>query len=172
MDTGELLTRWAVRVALMLYLVSLTFRLSADDRQRWLAWARLAWTSGFAAYLLHVACAFHFYHHWSHAAAYEATARQTEEALGFAFGGGVFVNYFFALVWGADVCWWWCSQGTYLDRWRIVEWALQGFLAFIAFNGTVIFGHGAIRWFGLAATAYLVILLMYSAYRKRPARDK
>src|SRR5262249_23028604 len=129
-------------------------------------------TGGLAAYLLHVACAFHFYHHWNHAAAYETTARQTEEGLGYAFGGGVFVNHFFALVWGADVSWWWCSPRTYLGRWRIVEWSLQGFLACIAFNGTVVFGHGAIRWFGLAATVYLVVLVVYSANRKRPAWDK
>ena len=82
MDKGELLTRWTVRVALALYVLSLTLRISAAGRRRRLEIARLFWAAGCAAFLLHTVSAFHFYHHWSHHAAYAATARQTAEVVG------------------------------------------------------------------------------------------
>src|SRR5262249_4628415 len=40
--------------------------------------ARLCWTLGWAAYVIHVGMALHFYHHWSHADA----VRHTEEVSG------------------------------------------------------------------------------------------
>src|SRR5882724_4027554 len=138
MEFGELATRWTVRAALALYVLALILRAIARPRP-----ARLFWTGGFAAFLIHVACAFHFYHHWSHAAAYQDTAQKTAAATGLDWGGGLYLNYLFALVWGVDVFWWWCNAASYTARARIVEWSVQGFLAFMAFNATVVFGHGA-----------------------------
>ena len=88
MDPGEALTRWTVRVAVALYVAALALRGVAHRP----AAARLAWTAGLIAFLLHVGCAFHFYHGWSHRAAYEATARQTADTVGLAWGGGLYVN--------------------------------------------------------------------------------
>src|SRR5687768_11040643 len=128
MHTGELLTRWTVRAALALYVLSLTLRISAAGRRRPLEIARLFWIAGCAAFLLHTVCAFHFYHHWSHHAAHAATARQTAEVVGHYWGGGLFANYVFAALWTADACWWWLSPKTYLVRPRGVEWMVQGFM--------------------------------------------
>src|SRR5207249_3603818 len=97
-----------------------------------------------------------FYHGWSHRAAYEATALLTAEVTGLAWGGGLYANYAVALVWGADVGWWWLRPAGYRARPRGVEWAVQAFLAFIAFNSTVVFGAGAARWLGLAGCAILI----------------
>jgi hypothetical protein len=108
--------------------------------------------------LLHTACAFQFYHHWSHRAAYEATARQTAEVVGLSWGGGLYANYVFAALWAADACWWWYGPESCLARPRSLEWAVQGFLGFIAFNATVVFGTGAVRWMGLAACLFLAAL--------------
>src|SRR5262245_62892766 len=152
MDAGELWTRWSIRVALTLYVLALIER-SRSASGTYLA--RLAWTLGFLALLVHLFCAFHFYHHWSHEAAYQATARQTSEVIGLDWGGGIYANYAFAVIWAADVAWWWARPATYAKRPRIVEWTVQGFLFFIAFNATVVFGAGPIRWFGLAATLAL-----------------
>lgn len=77
MLTGELLTRWTARLALALYVLGLAVRVSAAGRRPRLDTARLFWTAGCLAFLLHTASAFEFYHHWSHRAAYEATARRT-----------------------------------------------------------------------------------------------
>jgi len=166
MAPGELLTRWTVWLALALYVLSLSLRLVGRGRLRWSLWARLAWTGGYLAFLVHVICAFHFYHHWSHAAAYEATAQQTAEVAGQRWGAGLFANYAFALVWGADVLSWWLSLESYRARPRLIGCAVQGFLAFIAFNATVVFGAGVIRWLGLGACVLLAGLLGYAVLRR------
>jgi hypothetical protein len=69
--------------------------------------ARLAWTLACAFYLMHVAAAFQFHHHWSHLAAYRETAQQTAEVFGLNWGGGLYFNYAFTIVWIADALWWW-----------------------------------------------------------------
>jgi hypothetical protein len=129
------------------------------------------WTAGCLALLLHLVCAFQFYHHWSHAAAYEATARQTAEVVGLAWGGGLFANYAFAALWMLDTFWWWCRPQYYQVRPRAIEWVVQGFLAFILFNATVVFGKGTIRWLGLAACLCLVIVLGYAAHARRSSQN-
>ena len=46
------------------------------------------------------------------------------------------------------------------------EGAVQGFLAFMAFNATVVFGAGAVRWAGLAACLGLLGLGAMAWYRR------
>src|SRR5579862_2549129 len=101
METGEILTRWTVRVAVVLYVASLATRGYSPH------WSRVAWTVGCLTYLLHVVCAFEYYHHWSHDEAYAFTAQQTATVVGLDWGGGLYLNYAFTLVWLADVVWWW-----------------------------------------------------------------
>ena len=155
MDDGDLAIRWTVRVAMALYVMSLVLSGLAGTRQSWLVAARLAWSLGCLAYLAHVACAFEYAHHWSHPDAYAATARQTEEIVGLKFGGGLYANYAFTLVWMLDVCWWWAGIERYRARPRWVAWTVYGFLGFIAVNATVVFPTGAIRWFGIGACVLL-----------------
>lgn len=159
MSLGEFLTRWTVRVALACYFAAVVLRWRSNLRPSPLSLSRVVWTFGCIAFLLHLVCAFHFYHHWSHDHAYAVTAEQTEEAIGLNWGGGIYVNHIFAVVWVWDVLWWWVAPTTYERRPRWIEWAVQGFMAFIAFNATVVFGHGAIRWFGIAATLVLAVVL-------------
>lgn len=150
MPLEEALTRWTVRVAVVLYLLSLLVWLQARGRLTLLGAARAAWTAGCVAFMFHVVCAFQFYHHWSHAAAYEATARRSAEVVGLAWGGGLYANYLFGIVWLVDVAWWWRGLEAYRDRPRLVDWAIHLFLAFIVFNATVVFGAGLARWLGVA----------------------
>ncbi len=149
MDTGELLTRWTGRIAMALYIASLASRTFSPR------WSRLAWTAGCGLYLLHVVCAFEYYHHWSHAEAYASTARQTAATVGLDWGGGLYANYAFTLVWLADAVWWWRGMESYHARPRWIEWAVQGFLGFIAFNATVVFASGFSRWLGVAGCVLL-----------------
>jgi hypothetical protein len=162
MAPGELLTRWTIRLALALYVTGIVLRVRAEGRRPWLIAARLTWVAGCASFFVHVACAFQFFHAWSHRAAYEATARQTAEVVGLAWGGGLYVNYAFAAVWAADACWWLSWPERYQARSPVIEGAVQGFLAFVAFNATVVFGAGAIRWAGLATTLLLAALIWHA----------
>ena len=148
-----------VRLALAFYVLSLTLRGLAHGRRDTLICSRNCWTAGCLAYLLHVVCAFGFFHHWSHAEAFDSTARQTAEVVGLNSGVGLYVNYAFTLVWTADVCWWWVSPKRYLARPRFIEWTVQGFMGFIAFNATVVFASGFTRWFGVAACLLLLAVL-------------
>jgi hypothetical protein len=151
MDTGELLTRWTVRVAVILYVVSLA------SRRHLPTISRFSWTAGCLAYLLHVLAAFHYYHQWSHDAAYESTQRQTAEIAGLDWGGGLYVNYAFTLVWLLDVIWWWLAPERYLKRPRWIDWGVQLFLGFVVFNATVVFASGFSRWFGIGACGVLAV---------------
>ena len=166
MEPGELLTRWPVRVALLFYAIALGLRLTASGRRGRLAVARLYWTAGFAAFVLHVAYAFHFFHGWSHRDAHAATARQTAEVVGWDWGGGVWANYLFAAVWLADAAWWWGGRERYEARPQWVEWAVQGFLGFIAFNAAVVFADGPVRW--IVASMGMALILLYCSRRGIP----
>jgi hypothetical protein len=166
MDFGILWTRWTVRVAIAFYVASLASRGNSPK------WSRAGWTAGCLAYLLHVACAFQYYHHWTHAEAYAFAAQQTADVAGLNWGGGLYVNYAFTLVWVTDVCWWWGGMERYLARPRLIECAVQGFLGFIAFNATVVFATGFSRWFGLAACVLLVVILIGRWYSDRAAQAR
>jgi hypothetical protein len=116
---------------------------SADVTVGWmlLAWAamrfasdwlaRLHWTLGLAALLVHLAFAFGLAHGWSHAAAVE----HVREVGGS--GAGIVVNYLFAAVWLADVLWWWVNPSGRRNRPRWVAVAVHGFLAFVVVNAVV-----------------------------------
>jgi hypothetical protein len=154
---GDSLIHWTARLSLAFYALAMTLRMLSGARGKQSA-ARIAWTLGYALLLSHLAVAFHFRHGWRHDAAYEATARQTADAVGLSWGGGLYVNYVFALVWGLDVAWWWSSPASYLGRSRWIETAVQAFLAFIAFNAAVVFVDGAMRWTSLAVCTLLALL--------------
>lgn len=115
--------------------------------------ARVVWTAGCAIFLVHVAFAFQFYHHWSHAEAYAATARQS------GVGWGLYFNYAFAILWVADVVWWSRPRASWIST------AIHVFLAFMFFNATVVFGKGWVRWAGVVAT--VALFAIYGISRRR-----
>lgn len=140
------LTLWTIRASAVCYVAALAGGVRA----------RAMWTAGCALFLAHALAAFHFHHHWSHAAAYVETARQTQELFGVASGSGLWFNYVFTLVWLVDVIWWWRSPARYATRPRWLHAAVHGFMAFMFFNGAVVFASGPTRWFGMAAAVWLV----------------
>jgi len=152
---GELATRWTVRMALVGYFVGAALRGGPARSSTQQQVARTVWTLGCLLYLAHVACAFHFYHAWSHAAAYQRTAEQTAAVTGWNWGGGLYLNYAFTVIWLADATWWWRRDDRRTLVW--LEIAVQAFLWFMVFNATVVFGHGLIRWFGLAGCVLVAV---------------
>jgi hypothetical protein len=106
-------------------------------------------TFALGIFLTHVACAFHFYHGWSHSAAYAETARETAKSVGWNWGGGLYFNYLFTLVWAGQAAWSWRNRDERFECPNGVTWAWRGFFLFMMVNGAVVFAHGALRWLGL-----------------------
>lgn len=150
---ADALVRGSARGALMFYALALLMHFWGFSSRN----VRMVWTAGFLTFLIHLAAAFHFVHGWSHASAYEETARRTHAVIGTAWGGGIYFNHVFALLWGIDVLWWWLCPVAYQHRARWIGVAIHSYLAFIAFNSTVVFGPGWIRWAGAFATVVIVV---------------
>lgn len=155
--TGELLTLWSIRLALCCYAVVLFGNLTWDCCRAWTIAARWLWTLGCALLVVHIACAFHFVHDWQHARAVADTAKQTAELIGWEFGGGVYFNYAFALMWTADVTWSWINLDSYSARPKLVGATVHVYLLFIAINGAIIFEGGPTRWIGVFALVVISI---------------
>lgn len=144
----EWLTRGTVWLALFLYVwaeLELAKRRDAlaRSRVRWLH--RLAWLS----FVAHVVCAFHFYHQWSHAQAMADTARQTAAMVGWNWGGGLWFNYLFAVLWTSELAWAELDGQGYRTRAGWVNWSVRAFFFFMLFNGAVLFAQSPQRWLGL-----------------------
>lgn len=108
--------------------------------ERSLRWIRGLWTVGWLALVVHIGLAWWLFHGASWRAAYEHTAQQTELAIGWKWGGGVWFNLLTSVVWGIDLAVLW---RTPLGVRRGTSWwdrACQGYLAFMIFNATVVFG--------------------------------
>ena len=158
MEIGESITLWSVLLSVVCYFLGAALWSLAGLHPRLDATARAIWSTGCLLCLGHVLSSFHFYHSWSHRAAYQSTAQQTEELLGFSWGGGVYFNYAFTIAWLVDTIWWWVEPESYRKRPWLLTVALHAFLLFIVFNATVVFGEGFTRLLGLFGTFGLVIL--------------
>jgi hypothetical protein len=144
-DIGDDRTRLTVRLALLYYALALGLmlflrRLDWEARTSRGRLARCAWTLAWLTYLVHLAAAFHYYHHWSHADAMKRTAE-----IG-GFWGGIFVSHLFTGLWTADVAWWWLRPAAYASRPAAIGGALHSFMLFVVFNATLVYETGFIRW--------------------------
>jgi hypothetical protein len=154
------LIRYTVRVALLYYTAAGVLMLLLKPEE-WTArsgrgaTARWFWTLAWTAFLVHLVMAFHHAHHWSHA---DAVAH-TEEMSGF--GPGIYLSHLFTVVWTADVVFWWCCPRRYAKRSPWVDRLLHGFMAFMIFNGTVVFEDGLIRWAGIGMFVVLLGALVF-----------
>ena len=156
MDAGEFLTRSTVWISIAFYTIGCVIFALGSRRPKLDSWSRLAFTIAVASLIAHYISAFHFYHHWSHEAAYVETARQTAEVFKVNWGGGIFINYSLMMLWIADVGWWWMAgASSYRRRPWLILLIWHGFLVFIIFNATVVFKDGITRWGGLLVCAIL-----------------
>jgi hypothetical protein len=129
-----------------------------DSRRRWL------WTTACVMLWIHVACAFIFAHHWSHAEAHTHTARQTARVVGLDWGGGIYFNYLLMVLWAGDAAWWWLAPRSFRGRPPIIGGILRGFVAFMAFNAAVVFVSSPLRWVALGV---MLILGVWAIRRRR-----
>lgn len=160
---GDDLIRNTVRLALAFYAVAVSLMLLSRNCLVTSNAGRLArqcWTLAWAAYLVHLAMAFHHYHHWSHADA----VRHTREVSGI--GEGIFVSHLFTVLWTIDVALWWLWPERYAQRSVKLTAALHAFMAFVIFCGTVVYESGPIRWMGVALFAWLAFVWLFSRLRQ------
>mgnify|MGYP001247218370 CR=1 FL=1 len=129
-------------------------------------WVRVVWTVGALLYTAHVAAAFTFAYGWSHAVAYAHTARQTADLVGLDWGGGIWVNYAFTVVWLAEAVWWWTAPSHYLSRPRPLELIVRALFLFMIVNGAVVFAAGPAKWMGVAIVAALCWIWRASPSRR------
>ena len=153
---GETLTIWSARVVVLFYALRLAIDFLVSDAGRRDLWARLAWTAGFSVYLLHVVLAFQFVHGWSHSAAVAHAARRTYEVTGLDWGGGIYINYIFTLLWGADVAGWWIRARQGKPTPAALYWTVHALFAFMMFNATVVFGPPFWKWYAACGAVLLV----------------
>ncbi len=164
---GELLTRWTVRIAMACYLGRVTLDIVGQRSETAAKWKRSLWTIGCIWYLIHVACAFEFYHDWSHTAAYEHTANQTAAVTGWHWGGGLWVNYAFTLAWILDCIAWWRTDPTAHPKRRWLYILTQSVFAFLVFNATVVFGPRG--WIAIATGIGVFWTVLLCSKRRTPS---
>lgn len=118
---------------------------------------------GWLLLVAHTLCAFHFAHHWCHAAAYEHTARRTLETVGRHWGGGLYANYATIAVWAVDLAMLFNAQrrGRTVPRWW--RWTADALIGFMILNATVVFGPRGWRW----AAAVAIGIALFQNWRRR-----
>ena len=154
MDAGDWAVRGTAWLALAGYFTGAFLLLRGNRRI-----AKWVWGSGCDFNTLHILVAFHFTHGWSHAAAVEHVARQSEAVIGTSFGAGIWFNYVFTILWIVDASWLWLKPESYTRRKKWVAWAIHGFLFFMVVNAAVVFAPDMVRW--PSAVLSLVLAVMF-----------
>ena len=68
----------------------------------------------------------------------------------------MYLNYLFTVLWMADAVYWWrAGLARYRERASWIHLSLHAFFFFMVVNGTVVFGRGPVRWFGVAIVAVI-----------------
>lgn len=137
----------AVTVSILVALSGWAIALVTEEKT-----ARLAWTLGTTAYLIHVVAAFETFYGWSHGTALAETARQTAEVTGINTGAGLWVNHAFTAVLAFDVFQQWTGKT------RRFATAIDWLVIFMIVNGAVVFADGAVRGFGIVLTLAILVL--------------
>jgi hypothetical protein len=141
---------WPVWLALVLF-VAAQHGQRGSSPARWVVWTNVA---GIVLCATHIVIAMGWVHGWSHAAALEATARQTESVYGLRWGGGVYVNYLFAGVWAFDT--WWHSRANRPSNVRWLRLVLRVFYLIVIANAAVVFARPHVRLLGVGLVATLL----------------
>ncbi len=149
----------AVVLPIWLCVAAWAYVMAGRCRGRDLPGAFPVWIIGGVAYVVHVLAAFATHYQWSHDIALAETARQTRELTGFDTGVGLWLNYLFGLAWGVEALRWFATgEAVPRGRWKWPQRVVLVFLAFMVFNGAVVFGQGAVRGFGIVVFLMLGVV--------------
>ena len=165
---GQIASLWAIRIAMLLLVVVFTLQLLGMSKTN--KGIAGLWLLGALLSLGHSVGALFTFHHANLAEAYESTARQTHELMGFRVGAGLYVNYVFVFVWLTDAVLRLTIPNKYNQFPKSYFIAVYGFLLFIAVNGAIIFKSGWIRIFGCACAGILLLLCWCQRARDHTVR--
>ena len=166
MNAALFITIWLALVAFVAAEAGRRTALSGRTPPPWLT--PVSYT-GLTLLVIHIAIAFGVRHAWSHDAAWHATAAQTAAVYGLNWGGGVYVNYLFALVWAIDAWLWQKSPDRAAGRPPALRWMLRLFYGVIILNAAVIFAQGHRRVWGLWIVIALLVIWRPLSQRPRSA---
>lgn len=122
------------------------------------AWPRAVSAAGLVLMIVHILIAMGWRHDWSHTSALAATAAQTGDVYGLDWGGGVYVNYVFVVLWmfavlGRRGCW--GEQHGAGRPPHAIVWAGRWVFLIIIANAAIIFAGGWRRLLGVTIVAAL-----------------
>jgi hypothetical protein len=112
--------------------------------------ARVAFTVGLAAMVLHSFLAFALRYGFSQEAALLDAARQIEEVTGRPSSPrGFYANHAFMAWWAVEALAWWRAPLSYAARPLPLAWASRLVFAFMFANGSIVFARGPVRALGV-----------------------
>lgn len=154
-DPVHPLTLWLARASMACYagaLLVVASRRNHSLPSGFQAW-RILWSAACVLLIVHVLAAFHFEHHWSHSNAWAHTAQQTVRVTGINWGGGLYFNYAFLILWLTDVVCVWCrgSAAPLMLR-RITSLVC----VFMVVNATAVFGPS---WWIAVVVSFVLVLI-------------
>ena len=158
--------RVSADVALLAFLIAWLLRVYPNDRHQ----NRVEpWAYGLGGVLMvvHVLIAYGMFHHWSHASALAHTAQQTERVVGWSFGGGLYFNFVFVLVYLTDIVWRNRCGGWKNRRPHWLAVGVDLFLWFIVAMSTIVFETGVVRMVAVAGLLAVIAARCSSAIRLR-----
>jgi hypothetical protein len=147
---------WTIWLALVLFVAAqYGARMRVPGRQLpgWLDWAN---TLGIGLCVVHIVITMGSVHGWSHIAALEATARQTESVYGLRWGGGVYFNYLFVAAWAFEA--WRHSRTNPRHGSPWLRNVLRVFYLLVIVNAAIVFARPQTRLLGVG----LVTALLYA----------
>jgi hypothetical protein len=104
----------------------------------------------------HIVLAFDVRHGWNYGAAVQATAHQTDQVYGVAWGGGLYINFLFLTTWLLELFWWRLRPHRYFGRPVFVTWLLRTFYLVILLNAAIIFAARERQVLGLILLGILL----------------
>ena len=143
-------------ISLLLFCVG---EVGRRDRDAGRAAAPVTWwayANGALLLVVHIAIAMAVAHNWSHQSAIDATARQAYAVYGLNWGGGVYANYAFAVVWLFEVIRWRIRSATPTRRHAAIVWSIRAFYLVMILNAAVIFTPAPRNIAGAAMVLWLL----------------
>jgi hypothetical protein len=145
---------WTIWLALVVFVAGQygqRSRTTAGRVPRWVVWAN---ATGITFCVVHIVVTMGSVHGWSHAAALEATARQTASVYGLRWGGGIYFNYLFVAGWAFDT--WRLTRTNPRQQAPWLRHALRLFYFIVIVNAAVVFARPHMRVLGAGLVAVLV----------------